>query len=309
MDSPLYVRVRGKVLGPFVEEKLLSMARQGHLSRLHEVSTDGVSWVRASTYPELFAVASIPETGPKSVGMSEGYTPPSTHAQIESALAPASPAQVPVALSPERMWYYDDFGSEAGPFPESTIRQLIDSGSISRETCVWTKGFPAWTPVRNVPDLCPAGDRVPPPEAWDGTLPEREQSSSSTLITAALASNPWAISLAITWIVLTAIFLIFWVVLLLSGVRTGSNVLVTQSLVSLFIGCTWTGGAIMLLGYANALSRLRYERTTTSLARALEKLRLFWGYACIATVGMVVLLALAILFAIVQGITSIPVPW
>ena len=54
MDTALYMRIRGRVLGPYDQEKLQGLARRGQLSRMHELSTDGVSWVRASNFPELF---------------------------------------------------------------------------------------------------------------------------------------------------------------------------------------------------------------------------------------------------------------
>src|SRR3954466_13665047 len=54
METRLYMRVRGRVLGPYEPEKLQALVRRGQLSRLHELSTDGVTWERASNYPELF---------------------------------------------------------------------------------------------------------------------------------------------------------------------------------------------------------------------------------------------------------------
>ncbi len=54
MENQLYIRVRGRVLGPYDEEKLQGLARRGQLSRMHELSQDGVNWVRATNYPELF---------------------------------------------------------------------------------------------------------------------------------------------------------------------------------------------------------------------------------------------------------------
>ena len=53
-SAQYYLRVRGRVQGPFDQEKLQNFSRRGQLSRLHEVSTDGINWARASTYPELF---------------------------------------------------------------------------------------------------------------------------------------------------------------------------------------------------------------------------------------------------------------
>jgi S1-C subfamily serine protease len=56
MDNQLYVRIRGKVTGPYDQEKLRWLARRGQLSRAHELSQDTTHWVRASTYPELFSL-------------------------------------------------------------------------------------------------------------------------------------------------------------------------------------------------------------------------------------------------------------
>ena len=55
MENQLYVRIRGRILGPYDQEKLQSLARRGQLSRMHELSVDAMNWVQASTYPELFA--------------------------------------------------------------------------------------------------------------------------------------------------------------------------------------------------------------------------------------------------------------
>lgn len=60
MENQLYIRIRGKILGPYNQEKLQSLSRRGQLSRLHEVSQDAANWVRASTYPELFLVEALP---------------------------------------------------------------------------------------------------------------------------------------------------------------------------------------------------------------------------------------------------------
>ena len=57
MEDQLYVRIRGRVQGPFDTEKLRALVRRGQLSRMHEVSNDGNDWKQASEYSELFATA------------------------------------------------------------------------------------------------------------------------------------------------------------------------------------------------------------------------------------------------------------
>lgn len=54
MENQFYIRIRGRVLGPYDLDKLQSLARRGQLSRMHEVSSDATTWVRASAHPELF---------------------------------------------------------------------------------------------------------------------------------------------------------------------------------------------------------------------------------------------------------------
>jgi S1-C subfamily serine protease len=83
MDKRFYVRMRGRVLGPYDWQKLLSLARCGQLSRTHELSTDAKNWVEATTYPELFgsdtgfdAVLAPPATRPTDTAVAAGPTRP-----------------------------------------------------------------------------------------------------------------------------------------------------------------------------------------------------------------------------------------
>ncbi len=50
-----YVRSRGKITGPFDLSALQKLVRRGSLSRMHEVSSDRVSWASAGDFGELFA--------------------------------------------------------------------------------------------------------------------------------------------------------------------------------------------------------------------------------------------------------------
>jgi hypothetical protein len=52
--KPLYVRVRGKVLGPFSPAQLANLRDRGQFRSFHEVSEDRVGWQAASTLPGMF---------------------------------------------------------------------------------------------------------------------------------------------------------------------------------------------------------------------------------------------------------------
>lgn len=49
-----YVRIRGKINGPFDLAGLQKLAARGVVSRLHEVSADKITWTSASEYEQLF---------------------------------------------------------------------------------------------------------------------------------------------------------------------------------------------------------------------------------------------------------------
>ncbi len=55
LSDQFYIRVRGRVQGPFDSEKLRQLARRGQFSRMHEISVDGQQWEPAKERPELFA--------------------------------------------------------------------------------------------------------------------------------------------------------------------------------------------------------------------------------------------------------------
>lgn len=63
--TPLYIRSRGKVLGPFSSEQLQLLRDRGQLRRFHEVSQDRQTWVPATSLTDLFP----PDSRPLSTGV------------------------------------------------------------------------------------------------------------------------------------------------------------------------------------------------------------------------------------------------
>ena len=53
-ESTYYIRVRGRVSGPFDIGTLQSQVRRGTLSRIHELSVDKIRWAQASSVDAVF---------------------------------------------------------------------------------------------------------------------------------------------------------------------------------------------------------------------------------------------------------------
>jgi|GEM_PF-4518444 len=50
-------------------------------------------------------------------------------------------------------WFYAKDSQKIGPLPESEIRALIEKGTLSKDTLVWTDGMNDWLPTIDVPLL------------------------------------------------------------------------------------------------------------------------------------------------------------
>ena len=62
--EPSYIRLKGKVWGPFSIDQLKAMQAQGRLSSFHEVSSDRLVWIPVAEVPELGAIQTPPPLPP-----------------------------------------------------------------------------------------------------------------------------------------------------------------------------------------------------------------------------------------------------
>jgi uncharacterized membrane protein YhaH (DUF805 family) len=62
-------------------------------------------------------------------------------------------------------YYLDGARNQQGPVPSEEIARLIRSGTIRRDTMVWSAGMPEWSPAGQVSDFAPLfAQAAPPPQ-------------------------------------------------------------------------------------------------------------------------------------------------
>ena len=155
MHGPLYIRVLGRVKGPFEWEKLRVLVKRGQLSRIHEVSVDGQAWVKATEYPELFKAdpSELAQAAPVTV---EPVAAPERVVEqpIEEPLASPGEEAFPVEpVSVTEEWFYDQNGSPVGPVSFGTLQQLVASGQIFAQGRVWKEGMADWAAAETIAGL------------------------------------------------------------------------------------------------------------------------------------------------------------
>src|SRR6266851_7892935 len=120
-EKQFFVRVRGKVTGPFGFEQLKSLRDRGQFRRFHEISGDKKTLLPASTMSELF-----PESENRSGKLREAPIAVPAAAPILQ-LAPTEPA----ASTPIPQWFYiDTEGNEKGPLTRDHLLDLWQTGSF-----------------------------------------------------------------------------------------------------------------------------------------------------------------------------------
>jgi TM2 domain-containing membrane protein YozV len=142
MSDSFYIRVRGRLQGPVSEEKLKRLALTGKLSRAHEISMDGKSWIAASQRPELFErLIKTPPVEP----------PPEEDIKPETPVDP--PPGLPPVPSATKEWFYFAGGNQMGPVSSLELTELIRHSALNRDSPVWKQGMPQWVAVGYLPQF------------------------------------------------------------------------------------------------------------------------------------------------------------
>jgi hypothetical protein len=140
-DKRYYVRVRGKVLGPFGMPQLRSLRDRGQLSSFHEISEDRQGWASAASLDELFA-----GDGRRAASGSR----PDVFSEAEGVREPPGG---------EKWRYVAADGQEQGPVTRAGLLRLHQSGAINDGTQVWQEGMAEWLPFA-ASGISPPGQRA-----------------------------------------------------------------------------------------------------------------------------------------------------
>ena len=117
-----FIRIRGKVFGPFEESQIREMIKHGRFGKANDISIDGVNWQTAEENETFFP------------HRQETASPQS--AVRQSAIK----SSVEYQQEPSNWYYSMDGKTGLGPYRKSEITGLVQSGGIRAETIVWQEG-------------------------------------------------------------------------------------------------------------------------------------------------------------------------
>lgn len=147
-----FVRVGGKIRGPFTISILTSMKHRGRLDAGAELSEDRLNWFAASHMSELFC-----ENGESTPAAPAQQALLMSPGPLETPLVANVQAPLPesgldsVAGNPQCFYSLD--GIVHGPIPLSGLQARAHCGQLAPVDYVWIDGSPDWTQAALVPQL------------------------------------------------------------------------------------------------------------------------------------------------------------
>ena len=280
MSDQFYVRIRGRVQGPYDADKLRSLVRRGQLSRMHEVSVDKKTWKQAADFPDLFTspevavAATVSEPDRKTAHQADG--------ELE--------LEQPVQDSTE--WYYAKDQDQHGPVSFEQLRTLVQAGTVGGEDFVWEQRMKEWAPAKTIPGLHAA------PGVSRGTTTSATSTESvvdNDTIRTLSDTMPWVSFLVISTLTISSCMVFLGIVSVLLGVRhDNSDNLLSGLVLLVYAGIGITGG-ILLGRYKSGMKRFMASRASKHFDIAFRSLKTFWIYVSILLIiTLVIFLGLAI---------------
>jgi uncharacterized RDD family membrane protein YckC len=162
-----YIRVRGRVQGPFDLDQLKKLRQRGQFSRAHEVSTDQASWQSASILDAVFAAPKRAAPAKVEPAIEEYSEVAATGEAVPKPLTSSSPTKP--------TWHYTVGEEQYGPVTLLELRKLVAGGEVMETDLVWKEGMPDWTAVIDLDELNPS--RSGPSSAIASSDGKRSESS------------------------------------------------------------------------------------------------------------------------------------
>ncbi|QDT59865.1 hypothetical protein SV7mr_23770 [Stieleria bergensis] len=290
----VFVRFRGRTIGPFQPNKIFEMIDRGQVTRSHELSADGLSWVKAEEFGNFFPQASS--------GFSDG-----SFTQAAGAMPPGESAggdegddSGPVPnQNAAAQWYAHVQDEKQGPVSLDQLKLYRDANLLTETSLVWRSGMEAWLPAKDVvPSLFEQ-------DGSDDVIKRRQDSDADvdggTLATELSRNHGVVMAFAVAALLLG---------LLLVGVQiAGMSSNASGSMLKMMarLGKITTGVSLIALGAVaiQVSQKLKLVATQSSPIGSLvaaKVLNQFWAIACAAIVaGLIAQVVIAIMTVAMQG--------
>lgn len=268
-------------------DKTKELVRRGQITRVHELSPDGIEWRKAEEFTEFYPKKSIVQA------VTEAVTEQQKPKQIEAF-----------------EWFVHMDGQNQGPVEESSIRLWINSGRVTPDSLVWKDGMAEWLAAEIV---CPQ---------WFAGRGANISSSSAKVAGGSVDSlgeicaelrrqTFWIYSTSIVGLFACGCQILWWLFILISQIVAPPNngQAVVVGLIGTLIGTVFSGlgmfCSVQLLRYANSVAVLKHaptDQNTLAAARRLSGVWLIVGIYVFTTIVFFSILGLLLYVGVLRSL-------
>lgn len=136
-------------------------------SRLNKIDMHKLAQLKAAQSIEIAAAnEGIAGIGASlATGFGVGSMMTNAFGQAAGLQPQAATGAVPPPLSAPVRYFTGINGQQAGPYEFAQIQEMVQSGTIKRDTLMWEAGMPAWAAAETIVELKALFNNVPPPLA------------------------------------------------------------------------------------------------------------------------------------------------
>ena len=317
----VYVRFRGRTLGPLTPDKVKDLIKRGQVTRMHELSGDGITWSKADEFGDFFpplqpaGFGQFPGEAMGGPGMG-GMGAPGMGGMAPGAVPPApggGPPMPPGAGGPPAMgasanpahtsaqWFAHVKDNNEGPISYDQLQLWAHAKVLKPDSLVWNSSMESWKPAQEImPELF---------SALGPTSQDEEEEEEDTIARGDIVEITLELSKQSGWIIGLAVALFAFAIVLFVGQsvplinpRLGTQTIeFMRPLLGLILGALLIGIGVMLLLYNGKVKQLVNEPNMANTHAATEALSHVWAVVGIGGVVWVTLLVLLLVYAGLTG--------
>ncbi len=233
----IYIRFKGRVLGPLPHEKVAELVARGQITRDQEMSCDAVNWSKASEFSAFF---------------------PAPERQLVQSIAVTESVGVATKVT----WFLNIEGEDSSKsYDEATILRMIAVGKVQKTTLLWDQESGAWLEAGAFrPQWFAHTDR----DATRSNQSTNGEISSQSIAQSLIAARPWLSFLSIAGLItaviiaLTSLSLFFAVIVW--NYANSVRIVLVVALASQFIASLgWLFVGAKLMTYVGRLTAIEYR--------------------------------------------------
>lgn len=293
----VFVRFRGRTIGPFTPDKIKEMVRRGQVTRMHELSGDGLSWMKADTFGNFFPRAAS-QGAAGDIAATAGDVPPGGSANDGGRTATNDNATA--------QWYAHVNDEKQGPVSLDQMRLYAEAKILKKDSLVWKAGMPSWKPAsETLPELFGQAAKSKNTDVASATGPDAP-SDPGPLASEICRNNALVMTLGIGLLLIAVVVLAAQITVLAQRSPLSSTDWMA-AIIRIALAAAAGVSGVFALQTAGKLKMAKHATSPIAALVAAKTLSHFWLVAAVASMLWLGILVLVLIAALATGVSPIEV--